>query len=71
MLLVHQFRDSQVAEGQLAAMRRALRAARNPAETDTIGDERDGYYGGYFAPPAARLTLPRYATQPAASRTGA
>ncbi len=38
VLLVHQFRDTQANEDQLAAMQKALLAARNPAEIATIGE---------------------------------
>lgn len=50
MLLVQQFRDNQLAEDQFDAMKRALRAAGNPAETETIGFDNAGYYEGYFVP---------------------
>jgi dipeptidyl aminopeptidase/acylaminoacyl peptidase len=42
VLLVHQFADKPAVEEQLAAMQSALRTARNPAQTGTIG--RSSYY---------------------------
>ena len=45
VLLVHQFADKPAVEEQLTAMQRALRTARNPAQTDTIGHQT-GYYVG-------------------------
>lgn len=44
------FLDNQLADGELAVMQGALRAARNPAGIDTTGDERSGDYFGYFVP---------------------
>lgn len=48
VLLVGQYLDKHVPQDQLTAMRNALRSARNPPQTEVIGDERNGRNAGYL-----------------------